>query len=164
MAIGPVNSINTQSFEELGGFGCNYDEDITSLQESESPNAINIEFDETVIRKRPGYRSITSSVGSNDKGYESFNFGNDAGVQKLITHQGDTVHTLDNLEGAQTAIRTGVPRVQSFMSEVARFLIHTFDDNSTEYYWDGTAGSMTALSGRTSVESRYGYTTKTPVR
>lgn len=146
MAIGPVSNTSTINLEELGGFGCNYDEDITSLKETESPNAIDIEFDQTLIRKRPGYRSITTSVGSADVGYEMVNFGNDAGIQKLVAHQGNEVRSLDNLVGSQTSIRTGAPRVQSYFSEVSRTLIHTFENNSTEYYWDGTTALMPVLS------------------
>jgi len=146
MAIGPISRVSTINLEELGNFGCNYDEDITSLKESESPNAIDIEFDQTVIRKRPGYRSITSSVGANERGYASYSFGNDAGVQKLVTHQGNTVYSLDNLEGAQTSIRAAAPRTQSYFTEVNRFLVHTFGNYGVEYYWDGTAATMSILS------------------
>jgi len=146
MAIGPQTNVSTVNVEELGGFGCNYDEDITSLKEAESPNAIDIEFDQTVVRKRRGYRAITSSVGSVDIGYNSFNFGNDTGIQRLVTHQGDNVYSLDNLEGSQTVRRATAPRVQSYFSEVNRFIIHTFSDYSPEYYWDGSTASMALLS------------------
>lgn len=146
MAIGPVSSTTTTNLEDLGGFGCNYDEDITSLTESESPNSIDMEFDQTVVRKRPGYRSITTSIGAADVGYNIFNFADDDNVQKQVSHQGNTVYSMDNLEAPQTSIRSGVPRVQSFFSEVNRFLIHTFDDYSNEYYWDGDLVIMAILS------------------
>ena len=146
MATGPVSTVSTMNFEDLGGTGCNYDEDITSLKETESPNAIDIEFDETLVRKRPGYRAITTSTGVNDQGYELYNFGNSAGVQKLVSHQGNAVYTQDNLAGSQTVIRSSVPRVQSYFSSVASRLIHSFNDHTPEYYWDGTAGTMALLS------------------
>lgn len=147
MAIGPVSLISTDPKDQLGGFGVNYDEDITSLTESESPNAIDIEFDETVIRKRPGYRTITpTSVGANEVGYAIFNFGIDDGTQKLVSHQGNKVYSMDDLEGPQTVIRSPAPRTQSFLTEVKRFLIHTFNDYSTEYYWDGITPAMSVLS------------------
>jgi hypothetical protein len=144
MAIG--QPISTVAVEELGGTGCNYDEDITSLQEGESPNSIDIEFDETVVRKRPGYRAFTTAIGSGIVGRALTNFANDNGVQKLVAHQGQTVFSLDNLAGAQTSIRTGASNVNSFFTEVKRFLIHTFNDHSTEYYWDGSTALMQVLS------------------
>lgn len=144
MAIG--QPISTISVEELGGTGCNYDEDITSLKEGESPNSINIEFDETVVRKRPGYRSFTSQIGSGIIGWNLINFANDAGVQKLVSHQGQAVFYLDNLAGAQTSIRTLVSNEQSFFVDIKRFLIHTFDDYSVPYYWDGATVAMQILS------------------
>jgi len=146
MAIGPQNRTSTINLEDLGALGVNYDSDITSLKDTECPNAIDIEFDDTVIRKRPGYVSITDATGSADQGYESVNFGNDAGVQKLVTHQGNAVRTLDNLNGAQTTIRAGVTRVQSYFGSVNKYLIHTFEDHGDPYYWDGTAGTMSILS------------------
>jgi hypothetical protein len=147
MAVG--GTISTLNLDELGGFGVNYDEDITSLKETESPNAINIEFDETLVRKRRGYRTITpTSVGPNEQGYASINFGVDSGIQKLVAHQGNTLRTMDDVDEdlGQTVIRSSVPRAQSYFTEVNRFLIHTFDDNSTEYYWDGNTTSMQVLS------------------
>ena len=145
MAIGPRNQVQTINLDDLGKYGCNYDEDITSLQEGESPNAIDIEFDETVVRKRFGYRSITTSIGE-ETGYASYSFANSDGFQKLVTHQGINVYSLSNLEGSQTSIRTSVPRVASYMTQVNSYLIHTFDDYSTEYYWDGTTATMAVLS------------------
>lgn len=144
MAIG--QPISTLAVDELGGTGVNYDEDITSLQEGESPNAMDIEFDETVIRKRSGYRSFTEAIGDGIIGRALTNFANDAGVQKLVAHQGQSVFSLDDLAGVQTAIRTSVPNVNSFFTEVKRFLIHTFDDHSTEYFWDGDTALMQILS------------------
>lgn len=146
MAIGPPKNTTTINLEDLGGTGCNYDEDITSLKETESPNAIDIEFDGTVVRKRPGYRSLTTSTGPNDVGYASYNFGNSAGVQKLVAHQGNAVRSLDNLTGVQTTLRTAVARVPSYFSSVASTLIHSFSDHSAPYYWDGVAGTMSLLS------------------
>ena len=148
MSIGPISRVVTVDRDDLGGYGVNYDEDITSLKETESPNAVDVEFDQTLVRKRPGYRSITAtSVGANEVGYAVANFGVDSGVQKLVSHQGNTVYTIDNLaETGQTVIRPSTPRVQSFFTEVKRFLIHTFDDHSTEYYWNGITTSMSVLS------------------
>jgi hypothetical protein len=147
MSLGPTASIGTVSLTDLGGFGCNYDEDMTSLKKSESPNAIDIEFDETLVRKRRGFRSITDATGTSDQGYALYNFGNDDNVQKLMSHQGNVVYTMDNLNGTQASLRTSVPRVQSYFASVAGYVIHTFNDHSTEYYWDGTAGTMSILSG-----------------
>ena len=148
MSVGPASNISTINLEDLGGYGCNYDEDITSLQEAESPNAIDVEFDETIVRKRPGYRALTSSTGANDQGYAMYNFGNDANVQKLVSHQGNAVYTLDNLTqyGPQTVIRASAPRSQSYFTSVKSYLIHTFNDYSAEYYWDGTTATMALLS------------------
>jgi len=148
MAIGPTTNIGTVNLTDLGGFGCNYDEDPTSLQKSECPNSIDIEFDETVIRKRRGYNSITETTGASDHGYALYNFGNDSGVQKLMAHQGNAVYTLDNLtqDGAQTVIRSDVPRNQSYFAGVAGYVIHTFRNHTPEYYWDGDAATMSLLS------------------
>jgi hypothetical protein len=147
MPIGPPSSVVTLNKDQLGGFGVNYDEDITSLTEAESPNAIDVEFDETLVRKRPGYRTITpTSLGPNEQGYSLKDFGVAEGDRRLVSHQGNKVYTITNLEGAQTVIRSSVPRTQSFFAEVKRFLIHTFDDHSTEYYWDGATTTMSVLS------------------
>lgn len=143
MALGqPISTLN---IEELGGSGCNYDEDITSLGENESPNSIDVEFDETVVRKRPGYESITSQTNSNDIGYAVADFGA-ANARKLVSHQGDAVYSMDNLEGTQTVIRAGAPYSPSYFTEVKRNLIHTFENYDVPYYWDSTTTSMQVLS------------------
>jgi len=144
MAIG--KPISTVAIEDLGATGCNYDEDLTSLKEGESPNSIDIEFDQTVVRKRPGYESITSSLGTGWIGRGLVSFANDSGVQKLVAHQYQSVYTQDNLGSTQTVIRSGAPNVNSFFTTANRYLIHTFNDNSTEYYWDGATSSMQILS------------------
>lgn len=146
MSIGPISTVSTMNLEDLGGTGCNYDEDITSLKETESPNAIDIEFDETLVRKRPGYRAITESTGANDQGYALYNFGNDDGIQKLVAHQGNAVRTTNGLNSTQTTIRTSTPRTQSYFASVSSRLIHTFSNYTAPYYWDGSAATMSLLS------------------
>jgi hypothetical protein len=144
MAIG--QPISTIAVEDLGATGCNYDEDITSLKEGESPNSIDVEFDQTVVRKRRGFEALTTSVGSTWVGRGLVNFANDAGTQKLVSHQNQTVYSQDNLGATQTVIRSAASNTNSFFTTANRFLIHTFNDNTTEYYWDGATSAMVVLS------------------
>jgi len=126
--------------------GCNYDSDITSLKENESPNAINVVFDENVIRKRRGYRAIASTGTSTDIGYALFDYGVSGVGHKLVSHIGPTVYRMTNLDGTLTSIRVDATQAVSYMIEVNQRLIHTFSDYSIPYYWDGVMVSMALLS------------------
>lgn len=126
--------------------GCNYDADITSLKENESPNAINVVFDENVVRKRTGYKSIANTGTASDVGYCLFDYGVAGVGHKLVSHVGDTVYKMTNLDGTLTSIRASVTQAVSYMTEVNQKLVHTFSDYSVPYYWDGTTATMSLLS------------------
>jgi hypothetical protein len=126
--------------------GCNYDADITSLKENESPNAINVVFDENVIRKRTGYASIANTGTSTDIGYALFDFGVAGVGHKLVAHVGPKVYRMSNLDGVLTSIRNAAPQAVSYMTEVNQKLVHTFSDYSAPYYWDGATPTMAILS------------------
>jgi hypothetical protein len=142
MAIG--RKLETLNIDDYSG-GCNYDRDLTSLEENESPNSINVIFDDTVIRKRLGYKEIVDSS-SGEPGYCLFDYGVAGVGRRLVSHIGDTVYTLSNLQGSLSSIRTGTTQAISYMAEVKQLLIHTFSDYSSPYYWNGTDASMALLS------------------
>jgi len=131
--------------DEYSG-GCNYDRDLTSLKEKESPNAINVVFDNTVIRKRTGYKEMADTGVTTAIGYALFDYGVSGVGRRLVSHIGTSVYKMSNLDGILSAIRTVTPQCISYMTEVKQLLIHTFSDYSAPYYWNGTDPAMMLLS------------------
>ena len=143
MAIGKtLQSIEAADFEG----GVNYNKDITALEGNESPNAMNIVFGDTV-KKRPGYKEMyVTSVGATSVGYSLADFGVADIGRKLVTHVGNKVYKQDGLDGTMDTILSAAPLSTSFNSIVKQNLIQTYDNYSTEYYWNGTASIMAQLS------------------
>jgi len=144
MAIGrKVNTIGTEDFEG----GCNYTTDLTSLEANESPNSMNIVFGDSV-KKRQGHRQMYSNpIVANTRGHSMVDFGVVNVGRKLVTHFGNAVYKMDDLDGVQDVILANAANDVSFNTVVKQNLIQTYDDNSTEYYWNGTTSTMQILSG-----------------
>jgi len=142
MAVG--RKLNTLNIDEYKG-GCNYDRDVTSLKENESPNAINVVFDNTVVRKRTGYKEI-ADAGTGEPGYCLLDYGVAGVGRRLVCHIGDVVYKMPNLDSTLTSIRNDTPQTISYMAEVKQLLIHTFSNYSVPYYWNGTDAAMALLS------------------
>ena len=126
--------------------GCNYFADLTALKENESPNAINVVFDQHVVRKRKGYKAFASTGNSTDIGYSLFDYGVAGVGHKLVSHIGPTVYRMSNLDGTLTSIRDVTTQAVSEMTEVNQTLIHTFSDYSAPFSWDGITATMALLS------------------
>lgn len=143
MSIG--RSIQTIEAPDFEG-GCNYNRDVTALEANESPNAMNIVFGDS-IRKRPGYKQLYSTAtGASDIGHSLADFGVSGVGRKLISHMGTTIYKMDNLDGEMDTLLATAPDVTSYNTIVKQNLIQTYNDNSTEYYWNGTDATMKALS------------------
>ena len=111
MAVG--RKLETLNIDEYTG-GCNYDRDLTSLEETESPNSINVIFDDTVVRKRKGYKEI-ADAGTGEPGYCLLDYGVAGVGRRLVSHIGDTVYQMGNLQGALASIRTGASQAISYI-------------------------------------------------
>ena len=144
MAIGrPLSTLNMGEF--VGG--CNYNSDITSLDITESPNSMNIDFDKDYIRKRFGYRELNATAsGASDTGHSVVEFGVTGVGAKLIAHMGEAVYKMDNLDGTLDTLLAAAPDARSYNSSVKQNLIQTYDNYSQEMYWDGASGTMLPLS------------------
>jgi hypothetical protein len=138
MGIG--KKITTFTIDSVEG-GCNYLGDLTEVTQTQSPNAMNMEFASGVWRKRKGYTALTTAVGA-VTGHSLVDFGNVSGVHKQVAHFGTSVYALSNLAGSLTAIRTGAPDVRSYNARIYSYLIQTYSDGSSPYYWDGTSAAM----------------------
>lgn len=144
MAIGrPLSTLNMDDYNG----GCNYDPDITSLVATESPNAMNIDFLGTRIRKRKGFRQINDTVtGHSDYGHSLYDFKISGAGHNLVAHFGTKIYKMDNLDGTFDTLLSSAPDVTSYNTEVKQNLIQTYDNNSNEYYWNGTDSTMKILS------------------
>jgi hypothetical protein len=145
MAIGrTITSVDSENFDG----GCNYSPDLTSLAPNESPHSMNMVFDGFRIFKRPGRTKVNSTAAAaTAKGHSMFNIGVEGVGNKLVAHFGNTVYSMNNLNGTLTSIRTSTPNVRSYNAAVDQKLIQSYEDNSAEYYWDGETSTMTLLSG-----------------
>lgn len=144
MAIG--RRINEVNFEDFKG-GCNYNEDITAVAPDESPNSMNVVFDEARVYKRKGFKQINSTAtGVSDTGHSLYDIGVENVGRKLVAHSGTVVYAMDDLDGTLTSILAAAPDVTSYNSEVKQLLIQTYEDYSNEMYWNGATSSMTRLS------------------
>jgi hypothetical protein len=143
MGIG--KKITTFTVDNVLG-GCNYLDDITEVAQNQSPNAMNVEFTAGKWRKRKGFRALTSTVGATKQGYSLIDFGVVSGVHKQVVHFSTTVYALSNLSGSLSTIRSAAPESRSFNAKVYSYLIQTYSDYSTPFYWDGSTATMSLLS------------------
>lgn len=143
MTVG--RTITEVSFADYKG-GCNYNKDITAVAAEESPNAMNVNFVGDRILKRTGHTPVNATAtGAGDYGHSMYDFGV-ASAHKLICHFNAKVYSMDNLDGTMDTILSSAPNKTSFNTEVKQKLIQTYDDNSQEMYWDGSATIMSPLS------------------
>ena len=144
MSIGRPNlqTVDTPDYEG----GCNYSRDLTDLTINESPNAMNVIFG-TSVRKREGYKEMyATATAAADVGYSLADFAVSTSDRKLIVHMGASVYKMDNLDGVLDVIRASAPRKTSYNAIVKQNLIQTYDDYSTEMYWNGDVSIMLPLS------------------
>jgi hypothetical protein len=145
MTMGTGKTIQSFQISDVSG-GCNYSDDLLAVAKNQSPNALNVEFFNGRWRKRKGYTHINTTVSATAEGYSLIDFGNIQATHKQVAHFGDTVYSFTNLLAAASTIRTGAPREKSYNARVGAYLVQTYDDHSAEYYWDGIAASMSAVS------------------
>lgn len=141
MAIG--KKLTLQDIPNSSG-GCNYTHDLTELKAEESPNAMNVVFDDGVWTKRPGYTQLAEQGAAIV--HSLFDLGVSVATQKLVAHIGDVVYALTNLTGTLTTIRSAAPSATSRNATVKQLLIQCYNDYSVPYYWNGTTASMALLS------------------
>ncbi len=125
--------------------GCNYAEDPLSLAPNESPNAMNVVFDGTSIYCRDGYTELFDTA-LDGQIYTMAMYSTSFFNRYIMMHAGTKVYQMDGYDGTPTELQTSVPNTKSHFTLVKQLLIHTFDDYSVPYYWDGSSATMALLS------------------
>ena len=166
--MGTGKTIQSFDIADVSG-GCNYSDDINALTKNMSPDSMNVEFFNGRIRKRKGCRQVASqSAGIYDEnlaydsdyrydigvpvtgvpiiGYSLSDFSSTAGYHQQIAHFDNTVVAYDRITSSYSTLRAEAPRVRSFDAKVKNWMIQTYQDYSTPYYWDGAAASMAVLT------------------
>lgn len=146
--------------------GCNYADDITALTKNQSPDSMNVEFFNGRIRKRKGSTVVSPSsstydaaidydapirydygvYGSTPVGYSIVDFSNTLGYHQQVAHFDNNVYAYDRLTDNKTTLRSTAPSVRSFNDKIKNWLIQTYNDYSTPYYWDGLTATMSVLT------------------
>ena len=122
----------TQTNIEKFKGGCNYSDDLTALAKNESPNSMNVVFEDEVIFKRFGFVELTPTAsGATDYVHSLADLGV-SGSRKLVSHQGTKVYKQDNLDGILDEILNTAPNTRSYNADVNQNLIQTYDNYSTE--------------------------------
>lgn len=163
MATG--KTIQEFDIQDVSG-GCNYSNDITALTKDQSPDSMNVEFFNGRIRKRKGssiinYRvynysedveynaPISYNYGRLDVipvGYSLVDFSNTSGYHQQIAHFNNYVSAYDRLQDTKIDLRTNAPYTRSYNAKIRSWLIQTYNDYSSPYYWDGAAATMSVLT------------------
>lgn len=79
-------------------------------------------------------------------GFSLVDFSDVNNHHQQIAHLGTNVYAFDRVTSSNVVLRMGAPYIRSFNAKVGQFLIQTYQDYSTAYYWDGAAASMATLS------------------
>jgi len=144
MAI--TRSLDSVNLDEFKG-GVNYNRDMSSIGQDESPNSLNMVFAKDGSSKRPGYTELTPTAsGATDTCHSLFDIGVTGVGRKLVAHLGTSVYKVDNLDGTLDVIVSGQPDVRSYNAEVKQNLIQTYSGGTAPYYWDGIIANMAILS------------------
>ena len=143
MAIG--KQLKNFDITDFNG-GCNYTDDPLSLAPNESPNSMNMEYKGPNIECRDGRTKLTQ-IPTGDKVQAMFLYSPSFFSNQVIIHAGEKVYTMEGITGVLGEIRSSGTTVEkSRFAQVKQTLIHTFNDYSDVYYWDGVATEMELLS------------------
>lgn len=166
--MGTGKTIQSFDIADVQG-GCNYSDDISALTKNQSPDSMNVEFFNGRIRKRKGCLAVAQQSGgiydadiAYDTsyrydiglpitgvpiiGYSLVDFSNTSGYHQQIAHMDNNVYAFDRITSAYSTLRSGAPRTRSYNSKVKNWMIQTYQDYSTPYYWDGASTSMSVLT------------------
>lgn len=135
------------SQEEFNG-GLNTLSDPFSLQPSESPRVVNVNFNEDAsLEKRQGREKLNTTVtGATDSCNGLFDFGISSGVRKVIGQFGTSVYKMDDLDGTWDSILSSRNNCLNYFDRIAGYLVNSTDDREILKYWNGTDASMVTLN------------------
>jgi len=128
--------------------GLNTQSDPFSLQPSESPRVINVDFNEDAsLSKRYGREKLNTTVtGAEDYCNGLFDFGVGVGVRKLIGQFGSQVYKMDDLDGTWDSILTSRNNCLNYFDRISGYLVNATEDKEILKYWDGATATMTTLN------------------
>lgn len=79
-------------------------------------------------------------------GFSLVDFSDSENEHQQIAHLGNFVYKFDRISSSSSILRANAPYVRSYNAKVSTYLVQTYNDYSTPYYWDGDASTMAVLS------------------
>lgn len=115
------------------------------LDENQSPNVMNCYSDiYKGLNSRKGYTAITSSETSGTN-YGLYDFEVRSGDRKMLSLINTTLYKMENLDGTQDSLLTGLPADDMIYTEINRILVFKSWSPSSAYYWDGIEATPTSI-------------------